>query len=141
MSAPNLAACQLDTWAENAVKFKLKLSKTWKRKPSKNNMSMECETKCGKFCTYFSLFYSISADFFKTLTHVCNLYFRFCYCLNAHHTQGAPSLNLILITQNINYLKTENIHWSFTLYSSIFYAYPVQPSLLGINYIWEAQRS
>ena len=35
MFGPNLAACQLATWAENAVKFKLKLSKKWKRKPKK----------------------------------------------------------------------------------------------------------
>ena len=31
----NLAACQLATWAENAVKFKLKLGTKWKRKPTK----------------------------------------------------------------------------------------------------------
>ena len=35
MLGPNLATCQLATWAENAVKFKLKLSKKWKRKPDK----------------------------------------------------------------------------------------------------------
>ena len=34
MFGPNLAACQLATWAENAIKFKLKLSKKWKRKPT-----------------------------------------------------------------------------------------------------------
>ena len=54
MSGPNLAACQLATWAENDVKFKLKLSKKWKRKLRKNEVGMECETKCGKFYTYFS---------------------------------------------------------------------------------------
>ena len=54
MSGPNLAACQLSARAENAVKFKLKLSKTWKRKPNKNEVGMEWETKCGKFYTYFS---------------------------------------------------------------------------------------
>ena len=54
MFGPNLAVCQLATWAENAVKFKLKLSKKWKRKPSKNEVGMEWETKCGKFYTYFS---------------------------------------------------------------------------------------
>ena len=53
MSGPNLAACQLATWAENAVKFKLKLSKIWKRKPNKNEVSMELETKRGKFYSYF----------------------------------------------------------------------------------------
>ena len=47
-------------------------------------------------------------------------FFCFCYSLNAHYMQAAPSLNLVLITQNINYLQTENSHWSFTLYSSIF---------------------
>ena len=54
MSGPNLAACQLATWAGNAVKFNLRLSKTCKRKPSKNEVGMEWETKCGKFYTYFS---------------------------------------------------------------------------------------
>ena len=54
MFGPNLAACQLAAWAENAVKFKLKLSKKWKRNPSKNVVVMEWETKCGKFYTYFS---------------------------------------------------------------------------------------
>ena len=32
MLGPNLAACQLATWAENAVKFKLNLSKKMKEK-------------------------------------------------------------------------------------------------------------
>ena len=54
MFGPNLAACQLAKWAENAVKFKLKLSKEWKRKPNKNGVGVESETKCGKFYTYFS---------------------------------------------------------------------------------------
>ena len=54
MFGPNLAVCQLATWAENAIKFKLKLSKKWKRKPNKNEVGMEWETKCGKFYTYFS---------------------------------------------------------------------------------------
>ena len=54
MSAPNLAACQLATWVENGLKFKFKLSKKWKRKPNKNEVGMEWETKCGKFYTYFS---------------------------------------------------------------------------------------
>ena len=53
MFGPNLAACQLATWAENPVKFKLKLSKKWKRKLNKNEVVMEWETKCGKFYTYF----------------------------------------------------------------------------------------
>ena len=53
MFGPNLASCQLATWAENAVKFKLKLSKKWKRKPNKNEVSMEWETKCGKFIPIF----------------------------------------------------------------------------------------
>ena len=44
MLGPHLATCQLVSWAENAIKFKLKLSKNWKRKPNKN----ECETKYGK---------------------------------------------------------------------------------------------
>ena len=54
MFSPNLAACQLATWAENAIKFKLKLSKKSKRKPNKNEVCMEWETKCGKSYTYFS---------------------------------------------------------------------------------------
>ena len=45
MLGPNLATCQLATWAENAVKFKLKLSKKWKRKPDKSEEEMEWETK------------------------------------------------------------------------------------------------
>ena len=48
MLDPNLATCQLASWAENAVKFKLKLSENWKRKPNKNEVGMEWETKCGK---------------------------------------------------------------------------------------------
>ena len=32
MFGPNLASCQLATWAENAVKFKLKLSKKMEEK-------------------------------------------------------------------------------------------------------------
>ena len=54
MFAPNLAACQLAAWPENAVKFKLKLSKKWKRKANKNEVGMEWETRSGKFYTYFS---------------------------------------------------------------------------------------
>ena len=53
MSAPNLAACQLATWAENGLKIKFKLSKKWKRKANKNEMGMEWETKCGKFIPIF----------------------------------------------------------------------------------------
>ena len=34
----NLAMCQLATWAENAVKFKLKLSKNLKRKPNEKEV-------------------------------------------------------------------------------------------------------
>ena len=49
-----LVECQLAIWAENAVKFKLKLNKKWKRKQNKNEVGMEWETKCGKFYTYFS---------------------------------------------------------------------------------------
>ena len=45
MLGPNLATCQLATWAENAVKFKLKLSKKWMRKPDKSEVEMEWETK------------------------------------------------------------------------------------------------
>ena len=41
MFRPNLAACQLATWAENAVKVKLKLSKKWKRRPNKTEVGME----------------------------------------------------------------------------------------------------
>ena len=54
MFGPNQAACQLATWAENVVKFKVKPSKRWKRKPSKNEVGVEWETKCGEFYTYFS---------------------------------------------------------------------------------------
>ena len=54
MFGPNLAVCQLATWAENAIKFKLKLSTKWKRKPNKDVVGIEWETKCGKFYTYFS---------------------------------------------------------------------------------------
>ena len=32
MFGPNLASCQLATWADNAVKFKLKLSKKMEEK-------------------------------------------------------------------------------------------------------------
>ena len=46
MFRPNLAACQLATCAENAVKFKLKLIKKWKRIPNKNEVGMEWETNC-----------------------------------------------------------------------------------------------
>ena len=35
MFSPNLAACQLATWAEDGIKFKLKVSKKWKKKPKK----------------------------------------------------------------------------------------------------------
>ena len=49
MFGPNLAVCQLGKRAENAVKFKLKLTKNWQRKPSKNEVGMDWETKCGKF--------------------------------------------------------------------------------------------
>ena len=53
MLYPNLAMCQLATWAEHAVKFKLKLSKKWKRKPNKNRMEWserqnENNHECGK---------------------------------------------------------------------------------------------
>ena len=54
MFGSNLAACQLATWAENAVKFKLKLSEKWLRKPSKSEVGMEWETKCWTFYIYFS---------------------------------------------------------------------------------------
>ena len=48
MLGPNLAMCQLASWAENAIKFKLKLSENWKRKPNKNEVGMEWETRYGK---------------------------------------------------------------------------------------------
>ena len=54
MFGPKHAACQLPTWAENAVKFKFKLSEKLNRKPNKNEVGMEWETKCEKFYTYFS---------------------------------------------------------------------------------------
>ena len=56
MFGPNLVARQLATWAENAVKLNLKLSKKWKRKPNKNQVDMEWETKCGKFYIFFHNF-------------------------------------------------------------------------------------
>ena len=43
-----MAAYQVTTWAKNAVKFKLKLSKKWKKKLNKNEVGMKWETKCGK---------------------------------------------------------------------------------------------
>ena len=39
-----MTACQLVTWAENAVKFKLKLSKKWKIKPGKNEVESGKQT-------------------------------------------------------------------------------------------------
>ena len=53
MLRPNLVMCQLATGAENATKFKLKLSKKWKRKPNKNGMEWsgiqnENNMECGK---------------------------------------------------------------------------------------------
>ena len=45
MLDPDLATYQLASWAENAVKFKLKLSGNWKRKLNKNEVGMEWETK------------------------------------------------------------------------------------------------
>ena len=45
MLSLNLATCQLATWAENAAKFKLTLRKKWNRKPNKNEVVMEWETK------------------------------------------------------------------------------------------------
>ena len=57
MFSSNLAACQLATWAEDVIKFKLKVSKKWKRKPKKkkesNKMGMEWEAKCGRFYSFF----------------------------------------------------------------------------------------
>ena len=41
MLSLNLATCQLATWAENAVKFKLTHRKKWNRKPNKNEVVME----------------------------------------------------------------------------------------------------
>ena len=41
MFDPNLAAYELATWAENDIKVKLSLSKTWKRKPNKNEAGVE----------------------------------------------------------------------------------------------------
>ena len=41
MLSLNLATCQLATWAENAVKFKLTHRKEWNRKPNKNEVVME----------------------------------------------------------------------------------------------------
>ena len=40
MFGPNLAAYQLTTLAENVVKFKLKLSKKWKRKPKSGKQNV-----------------------------------------------------------------------------------------------------
>ena len=45
MLSLNLATCQLATWAESAVKFKLTLRKKWNRKPNKNEVGMEWEAK------------------------------------------------------------------------------------------------
>ena len=56
MFGPNLAVCQLATWAENDIKFKIKLSKEWKRKPNTNDMGLEWEIKCGKFLPIFRFF-------------------------------------------------------------------------------------
>ena len=41
MLGPNLATCQLGTWAENAVKFELKLT----QKANKNEVGVEWETR------------------------------------------------------------------------------------------------
>ena len=46
MLGPYPATCKLVTWAENTVNFKLKLGKKWRRKPNKNEVGMELETKC-----------------------------------------------------------------------------------------------
>ena len=81
---------------------------------------MEWETKCRKFYTYLLWFCSISADFLKTLTHFCNLFIVFLLSKRTLYVGGGPSLNLVLITQNINCLKTKNSRWSFTLRYSIF---------------------
>ena len=48
MLGPNLATFQLASWAETAVKFKLKLSENWERKPNKNEVGMEWEMKLMK---------------------------------------------------------------------------------------------
>ena len=48
MLGPNLVTSQLASWAENAVKFKLKFSENWKRKPNKNEVGIEWETKFGE---------------------------------------------------------------------------------------------
>ena len=48
MLGPDLATCQLASWAENVAKFKLKLSENWKRKPNKSEVGMDWETKCGE---------------------------------------------------------------------------------------------
>ena len=48
MLVPDLATCQLASWAENVAKFKLKLSENWKRKPNKSEVGMDWETKCGE---------------------------------------------------------------------------------------------
>ena len=55
MFGPNLVVCHLATWAENAVKFKLKISKKWKRKQNKNELGMEWETKCGSLYLFFMI--------------------------------------------------------------------------------------
>ena len=54
MLRPNLAMCQLATWAENAVKFKLKLSKNGRENQTKTRCAWsgrqnENNIECGEF--------------------------------------------------------------------------------------------
>ena len=53
MFGPNLAVCQLATWAADAIKFKIKLIKEWKRKPKTNDVVVDWEIKCGKCLPIF----------------------------------------------------------------------------------------
>ena len=50
----NLATSRLGTWTENSIKFKLKISKRWKRKPNEKEVGMKWEAKwiC---CRLFSM--------------------------------------------------------------------------------------
>ena len=48
---PNLTTCQLATWAENAVKFELKLSKKMEEKIKQKRIERgvrDNKNKCGK---------------------------------------------------------------------------------------------
>ena len=70
MSAPNLAACQLATWTENAIKFKIKPSKKMEEKSKQKRGGYGVKNKLWEVLYLFFMILQYFSRFFEN-SHSC----------------------------------------------------------------------